>query len=145
MLIQGRWANGEDGVVRPVVIGELLAADGSWFATEFLIDIGADCTVIMDTVLHATKLPYAPAPFQLGGVGGSTTTVSVSTQIRFALQNGDRLIIDGKLAGFTKPGAIDTNVLGRDIMNLFAVIVDKPGNSVWLVGKGHRYSIAKDA
>lgn len=128
MLIQGRWAPGEDGVVRPLVNGELLVADGSWFATEFLIDIGADCTVIMDSVLRTTQLPYVPAPFQLGGVGGAAITVSVSTQIRFALRDGGRLTIDGRFAGFTQPGVLETNVLGRDIMNLFAVIVDRPDN-----------------
>jgi hypothetical protein len=31
------------------------------------------------------------------------------------------------------------SVLGRDIMKLFAVIVDEPGNLVCLIGKGHRY------
>jgi hypothetical protein len=32
-------------------------------------------------------------------------------------------------------------VLGRDIMNLFAVIVDRPGDLVCMIGRGHRYTI----
>jgi hypothetical protein len=33
------------------------------------------------------------------------------------------------------------SVLGRDITNLFGVIVDRPGDVVCLVGQGHRYLI----
>jgi hypothetical protein len=33
------------------------------------------------------------------------------------------------------------SVLGRDITNLFAVIVDRPGDAVCLVGQGHLYLI----
>jgi hypothetical protein len=34
-----------------------------------------------------------------------------------------------------------SSVLGRDITGLFAVIVDRPGDLVCLVGQRHRYSI----
>jgi hypothetical protein len=33
------------------------------------------------------------------------------------------------------------NVLGRDIAGLFAVVVDRPGNVVCLLGQRHRYTI----
>jgi hypothetical protein len=36
---------------------------------------------------------------------------------------------------------LDMNVLGRDIAGLFAVIVDRPGNVVCLLGQRHRYII----
>jgi len=36
------------------------------------------------------------------------------------------------------------SVLGRDILDLFAVIVDRPGDVVCLVGQRHRYQIVVD-
>jgi hypothetical protein len=38
------WTLCDDGIVRPVVEGELLASDGSWLAIELLMDVGADRT-----------------------------------------------------------------------------------------------------
>jgi hypothetical protein len=32
-------------------------------------------------------------------------------------------------------------VLGRDVSDLFTVIVDRPGNVVCLLGQRHRYTI----
>jgi hypothetical protein len=47
----------------------------------------------------------------------------------------------GEFAALADPDALDMSVLGRDITGLFAVIVDRPGNTVCLVGQQHRYSI----
>jgi len=33
------------------------------------------------------------------------------------------------------------SVLGRDILNLFAVIVDRAANVVTMIGKSHTYTI----
>jgi len=37
--------------------------------------------------------------------------------------------------------AEDMSLLGRDITDLFAAIVDRPGNFVCLLGQNHRYKI----
>jgi hypothetical protein len=145
MLIPGRWGVSEDGIVRPVIIADVLAADGSWLSAEFLVDIGADRTVFMAPTLKSLALPHLPAPSQLGGVGGAASTVSVGTHIRFAVDGGGTITFQGTFAAFTNPDALDMNVLGRDIINLFAVIVDRPGNLVCMIGKGHRYAITKDS
>jgi hypothetical protein len=42
MLIYGRWTLCDDGVVRPVIEGELLASDNSWVPVELLVDVGAE-------------------------------------------------------------------------------------------------------
>jgi hypothetical protein len=128
-----------------VIIADVLAADGSWLSAEFLVDIGADRTVLMASLLRSLALPHLPAPSQLGGVGGAAVTVSVGTHLRFALDGGGSLTFQGSLAGFTNPDALDMNVLGRDIMNHFAVIADRPGDLVCMIGKGHRYAITKDS
>jgi hypothetical protein len=145
MLINGRWKLRDDNVVRPVVETEVLAVDDTWVKMELLLDSGGDCTVLTASSLAALGLPHLPAPVQLGGVGGAATTVSVGTHIRFSLDTGGRVVFQGTFAAFTQPDALDMNVLGRDIMKLFAAIIDQPGDVVCMIGKGHRYSISKES
>src|SRR5688572_15020180 len=45
MRIDGVWHLCDDGIVRPVIRGEILACDGSWVKAPFLVDSGADRTV----------------------------------------------------------------------------------------------------
>jgi hypothetical protein len=141
MLIRGRWLLCDDGVVRPVIESEVLAATGLWMPVELLVDVGADRTVFSAPVLASLALAHAPASQQLGGVGGIASTVAIATDLRLPLENGRSIKFQGTFAGFTDVDALDMSVLGRDIMNLFAVIVDHAGGVVYLVGKGHRYLV----
>jgi hypothetical protein len=50
-------------------------------------------------------------------------------------------VFRGSFAAFTALESLDMSVLGRDITNLFAVIVDRPRNLVCLLGQRHRYTI----
>jgi hypothetical protein len=56
MRINGEWLLFEDGVVRPVIRGEILGGNGLWIAAEFLVDSGADRTVFSASVLGALRL-----------------------------------------------------------------------------------------
>ena len=47
----------------------------------------------------------------------------------------------GQFAAATAAEVLDMSVLGRDITGLFTVIVDQPGDVVFLVGQRHRYRI----
>jgi len=143
MLIRGLWTLCDDGIVRPVIESEVLCADGSWLRVELLVDVGADRTVFCAPILATWALPHLPAPNQLGGVGGTASTVSIATQIRLPLGGGATIAFQGSFAGFTQVDALDMCILGRDITNLFAVVVDRPGDVVCMIGKGHRYTIAK--
>ena len=51
MRIDGKWLLCDDDVVRPVISGEILAASGSWEWVEFLVDTGADRTVLVPWTL----------------------------------------------------------------------------------------------
>src|SRR5579864_778702 len=88
MLIRGLWAQCDDGIVRPVIEGELLAADGSWLPVELLVDVGADRTVFPAGVLATLALPQLPSAQQLGGVGGAASTVTIATHLRLPLGGG---------------------------------------------------------
>ena len=82
-----------------------------------------------------------PAPVQLGGVGGSTVTVIMESAIHLQRDDGGTAVFRGQFAAFVEPEALDMSVLGRDISNLFALIVDRPRDQVCMLGAGHQYSI----
>ena len=56
MLIAGEWLICDDGIVRPVVRGEVETADGDWEPVLFLVDTGADRTVLSAAVLSMLDL-----------------------------------------------------------------------------------------
>lgn len=141
MRIDGRWLFCEDGFARPVLRGELLASDGSWLSAEFLVDTGADCTVLSALTLEALRLQPHVAQARLGGVGGVADSVIVETQIRFSRETGSKVLFRGQYAAFPRLESLDMCVLGRDVTDLFAVIVDRPGNVICLLGQRHRYTI----
>lgn len=89
MLIPGFWTLCDDGIIRPVIEGEVLGADGSWLPVELLVDVGADRTVFTAAVLAALALPHLPAPHQLGGVGGAASTIAVATAAEPPLPSKD--------------------------------------------------------
>ena len=64
MLVGGVWHQCDDGIIRPVIQAEILAHDNSWRKVPFLLDTGADRTVLSADVLTALELmPYA-SPFR---------------------------------------------------------------------------------
>ena len=141
MQISGSWYVCGDGVVRPVILGAVLTVSGVWEPVRFLVDTGADCTAFSADALTMLQLPQQIAAAQLGGVGGASPTVTVETEIRLTTTDKHKVIFKGRFAAFTDPAAIDMSVLGRDITNLFALIVDRPGDMVTLIGQRHRNGI----
>ncbi len=141
MRINGEWRQCDDGIVRPIIRGEVLGGDGNWRAAEFLVDTGADCTVISAATLVGLNLRTAGMPGRLGGLGGTAGSVLVETQIRLERDTGEPVVFNGQFAAVTELEALDVCVLGRDITGLFAVIVDQPANVVCLVRERHRYAV----
>lgn len=141
MRIEGEWHVGDDGIPRPVLRGEAQAADGTWIQVHFLVNSGADRTVFCADDCNELHLATLVSPERLGGVGGVADSVLVSTQIGLVREDGSRVTFRGQFAAFTAPSALDTSVLGRDLLNFFAVIVDRPGNIVCLLGQRHHYLI----
>lgn len=54
---------------------------------------------------------------------------------------GTVAVFRGQFVAVTSARALDMSVLGRDVTDLFAVIVDRPGGTVCLVSQHHRYQI----
>jgi hypothetical protein len=141
MLLNGLWLLCPDETVRPVMRGEILAADGSWVIAPFLVDPGADRTVFSLDVLEALSLQAMVPSAQLVGLGGAASSVIVQTQLRLTREEGSKVVFRGQYAAVREQKALDMSLLGRDITNLFALIVDRPRDVVSLLGQRHTYTI----
>ena len=141
MRIDGEWYVGDDGVARPVILAEVQAADGSWVRAPFLLDTGADRTVLSAAIVGLLDRPYGKSAERIGGLGGVVPSVAIDTAIRLTREGGGKILLRGHYVAVTELEALDMCVLGRDVMGLFAVIIDQPGNTICLLGQRHRYAI----
>ena len=144
MRIDGQWLVCDDGVMRPVISGEILAGNGSWEKSEFLVDTGADRTVFSAATLAKVGLQPLAIQERMSGVGGMTDAVIVETQIQLTREDAGKVVFRGQYAAVTELEALDISVLGRDIIGLFAAIVDRLHDVVCLLGQRHRYTIEQD-
>lgn len=106
------------------------------------MDTGADRSVFSATILAALYLQPLATQEYLGGLGGIATSVIVETQVRFNDEARGTVTFRGRYAAVIEREALDMSVLGRDITGLFALIVDRPGDVVCLLGQRHQYIIA---
>lgn len=143
MRIDGEWYLCDDGIVRPTIRGEILDATGMWKPVPFLIDTGADRTVLSAPILASLALQPIATPDRLAGLGGITDVIVVETQVRLTHEESDNVKFRRQYAAVTELEALDMSVLGRDVTDLFAVIVDRPGDIVCLLGQRHRYAIER--
>jgi len=142
MRLNGSWAEGHSGVWLPTISIDVRAFDESWRKSRFLIDTGADITVLRYDLLYELQLePESDDGSFLSGVGGESTSVRVATTLRFERDDGILVSFNGTFHGFTDPTALDISVLGRDVLGHFAAIVDRPGKLVTLLAGQHRYEI----
>jgi len=141
MRVDGEWAFCDDGVVRPIIIGEVSTADGSWLKLPFLVDTGADRTVFTSAILGKLEIESSTPQDGISGLGGMAASVAIETQIRFSRDGSGKVLFRGRYTAVTELEALDVSVLGRDITGLFAVIVDQPQGVVCMVGQRHRYRI----
>ena len=141
MRIDGEWILCDDGILCPVIRGEILASDGTWQRAEFPVDTGADRTVLSAPVLALLSLQPVVTQARLGGVGGVVNSVVVETEVRLTREESGKVVLRGQYAAVTELQALDLSVLGRDIAGFFAVVVDLPGNVVCLLGQRHHYKI----
>jgi predicted aspartyl protease len=141
MQINGEWLLCDDGIVRPVIRGEILTNTRSWQPAEILVDTGADRTVFSAATLSKLGLQPIVSQERLGGLGGLVDAILVATQL--TRETGSKVVFRGQYAAVTAVEALDICVLGRDITGLFTVLVDQPGDIVCLLGQRHRYTIVQ--
>jgi len=143
MVINGEWLVCADGVMRPLIRCELQTGNGEWESVAFLVDTGADRTVLSTPVLAELGLLQETVPEQLGGLGGLTEMVTVETVLRLTKDDTGKVTFRSQFAAVTEVEALDICVLGRDILGLFAIIVDEPQQTVCLLSQRHSYTIVE--
>jgi predicted aspartyl protease len=141
MLIYGSWLVCDDGVSRPIVRGEIQTAAGEWLEAPFLVDTGADRTVFSAAIASMLGVSSSATPHQLMGVGGVSDSVLLQTALRLTTEAGTKAVFQGQFPAFIALESLDICVIGRDITNLFAVVVDRPREVVCLIGQRHGYVV----
>jgi predicted aspartyl protease len=141
MRLNGEWFACSDGDIRPIVRASLLCGNGVWLPFEMLVDTGADRTVLSASVFDESKLPGLTPDQAVGGIGGAIPTVVVSSQLRIARADGQYAFFRSQYAACVDLDSLDMSVLGRDILDMFALIVDRRANIVAIIGQDHTYTI----
>ncbi|MEO8497727.1 MAG: hypothetical protein ABI614_21890 [Planctomycetota bacterium] len=106
-----------------------------------LVDTGADRTVLSTNVLKAIEPHDYEEGFQLGGVGGTVDAVRLKTTLRLARSDGQFVTFRIEVAACLDEAILDMSVLGRDIIEMFALIADREHDVLALLGGNHTYSI----
>jgi predicted aspartyl protease len=143
MLISGEWFLFPDDIHRPVIRGEVLSATSAWIPVPFLLDTGADRTVFSAAVLSELALPSLNAEEPISGLGGVVDSVVLETRIQLVRETGVPVSFRGRFAAVTDLTTLDISVLGRDITDNFAVIVDRPQDVISMVGQRHSYRVVQ--
>lgn len=141
MRIDGCWYPCDDEVARPIVHAEILTGNGDWLKALFLVDSGADVTAFSADVLELLGLPIHEHRERLGGVGGIADSVALFAHIRLTCDDGGKVVFRGEFSAFRGSEALDMSVLGRDILDHFALIADRQASALALIRDRHRYQI----
>jgi hypothetical protein len=143
MRIAGEWLVCNDGVTRPVIQAEVQAADGSLQRGVFLIDSCADRTVFGADFMKKLGFSMTPAAedLSLKGITGECGFVVARTVIELTRDDGGVAAVRGEFAAFTDASATDLSILGRDVLNVFDVILSRRRNEVLLLAQNHSYRV----
>ena len=142
MRLNGRWEQTSSGLLLPTIRVDVRASDGTWRSVPFLIDTGAEISVLRYELLYALQLyPETDDGSSLSGLGGGTAAMRVATTLRIDRDDGVPVHFHGVFHGLTDPIELDMSILGRDILRHFALIVDRPGLVVPFVAGQHGYRI----
>jgi hypothetical protein len=80
----------------------------------------------------------------ISGLGGTAPCVAVETTLHLSRETGKPVAFKGQFTAVTDPIALDISVLGRDILDLFAVIVDRTHDVVCLLSQQHTYTVSQE-
>jgi hypothetical protein len=142
MEIAGEWVQCPDGVARPMVLVAVRSADGSLQRQHFLIDTGADRTVLDASFVARLGLTgQDPSGIGLEGIGGRQAIVRVTAALVFETTEGGTARVEGDFAAFVDPAATDSSILGRDILEHFDLILGRDRGEIRLLARNYRYQI----
>jgi hypothetical protein len=120
------------------------AADGPLEEDLFLVDIGADRTALIPSLADRLRSPATPSlEYDLRGISGAARFGLLFTALQLTTDDGKSVTLRGEFAVLTDPQASDVNIRGRDVLDLFDVIVSRPRNEVLLLLQRHTYQVVQ--
>lgn len=127
MRIDGRWLSFPDGVERPVIDAHLLLPGGQLAALPFVVDSGADFTVLAHTVLQQLAPYVQPVPFgQVAvGVGGMTAMQALGVDLVLTAVSGQQARLNGPIPVLSSQAGLEFSVLGRNALDLFEFVYSR--------------------
>ncbi len=141
MKVDGYWEIDKTGAARPVLKAGMMDAGGRPVEVTFLIDTGSDRTVLDYQTLIELGPDVEPTDEYLHGVGGRVDAVAIDVPILFQRSDGQTVLVRGPFLASPDPAALGPSVLGRDVLDNFALIVDRHGDIVTLLHAPHRYIV----
>jgi len=142
MRINGFWSVGTGKVSRPFITAYAFDTDGKKRDITFMVDSGADETVLdFDNYVKLGLSSLPSIETKLEGIGGTAAGVTVRVKLRFTKDDGVPIDVNIDLTACTEPTSLGMNLLGRDVLEHFSLIIDKPGDTVCLLHGLHRYVI----
>jgi hypothetical protein len=102
MRINGRWLLCADGIERPVFDVQLLLPSGQVATTPFLLDTGADLTIVAYGVAQqlAAYTTLTPSSNPAIGVGGATPTQLLAVDFVLTATDNKRVLLQGPIPAF---------------------------------------------
>jgi len=142
MIVKGRYVN-VAGFHRPFVALSLLSSSGAWVAIPFLVDSGADATFLDHSCIDYLGIDVSSLPIKddAGGVSSQLSYYEFPVQLRLEGESGAAKVFAGSIGILTDPAASDTPILGRDVLDHFAIIFDRRRNLVLLITEPDDYQV----
>src|SRR5215831_9360075 len=102
MLIAGSWLLDNAGTEIPALMASVLGHADTRVEEWFLVDCGADRTVLSNSLLSKLGLPHSlpPSGIALSGIGGKSNCVIVETRLEFRRQDGVPIRFSGRFTAF---------------------------------------------
>jgi predicted aspartyl protease len=142
MRINGLWLRDPEqpDLVRPVITAKLLLQNQE-LPIVLLIDTGADRTVLGSAFAEILEDAQQDTVESFVSAGGQLDCFLAA--VRLELQDvGNRPIrFSTSCVILADPNQKNEHLLGRDILDYFALICDREANQVALLRPPHRYSI----
>lgn len=141
MRIDGLWLPDEAGVMRPAVFG-LIEISGREYPAHFLVDTGADQTVLGSDFAERLQSQTVSLPAaRLVSAGGNVAGFFATATAVFVDDSGRKMSFSLTCAVLTDPAQANTHLLGRDVLDYFALICDREREIVTLLRSPHVYVI----
>jgi len=144
MVVSGRYVS-IGGTYRPFVAASVLSQSGVWTDIPFLVDSGADATFLDHSCIAHLGIDASSLPIKndAGGVAGSLSYYEFPTRLRLEGEANEAKIFSGNIGILTVPGASDTSILGRDVLDHFVAIFDRQRNHVLLIAEPDDYQVLR--